>query len=349
MGRAACPQTTFVIVNWNRRALLEQCLRSLGDQTCKDFELVLVDNGSTDGSPECLAGFPEIPATVIRNRENRGFAPGVNQGIRSARGRIIALLNNDVVLDKRWLEEMLKGLATNSQVGMCACKVLFAGSPPRIDKVGHVIYGDGQNYGRGHGEIDHGQYDQPEEVLLPDGAAAVYRAEAFEAAGLFDEDFFAYADDADLGLRMQICGWKCLYVPSALAYHHRSSTLGPYSPQKIFLVERNRIWLALKLLPLWQLALAPLYSAGRYAYALWSLVIGKGDAARAARRGSVWGMLGAVLRAQFAALAGMPKMLRKRREINRHRKISGRELALLLRRHSVSARRLSLFGGAFDH
>lgn len=285
---------------------------------------------------------------MIRNRENRGFASGVNQGIRSARGRIIALLNNDVVLDKRWLEEMLNGLATNPQAGMCACKILFASSPRRIDKVGHLIYGDGQNYGRGHGELDRGQYDQPEEVLSPDGAAAVYRAEALEAAGLFDEDFFAYADDADLGLRAQICGWRCLYIPSAVAYHHRSSTLGPYAPRKIFLVERNRIWLTLKLFPWWQLALTPWYAAGRYFYSLWSLAIGRGDAARAARRGSVWAVLGAVLRAQFAASAGIPKMLRKRREIHRRRRISGRELARLLRQHSISARRVALFGEAFD-
>jgi GT2 family glycosyltransferase len=332
----------MVIVNWNRRLFLEQCLRSVERQTCKDFELVLVDNGSTDGSPDCLEQFPGISATVIRNRENRGFASAANQGIKQARGRFIALINNDVVLGERWLEEMLGGMATNPQVGMCACKLLFANSPHLIDKAGHLMYADGQNYGRGHREVDHGQYDRAEEVLWPDGAAALYRTEVFESVGLFDEDFFAYGDDAELGLRAQIGGWRCWYVPSAVAYHHRSSTLGPYAPPKIFLVERNRIWLALKLFPRWQLALTPWHAFVRYSYALWSLAIGRGDAARAARQGSVWSVLGAVLRAQVAALRGIPKMLRKRRETHRRRRLSERELAHLLRRHSASARRLSL-------
>ncbi len=259
-GRGA----TFVIVNWNRRALLQQCLHSLEQQTRSDFDVVLVDNGSTDESLECLPQFPRLSIAVIRNAENRGFAPAVNQGIRQARGRFIALVNNDVVLDKRWLEEMLAGFRSDPRVGMCAAKILFADPPHLIDKVGHVIYADGQNYGRGHLEVDRGQYEQPEEVLCPDGAAAVYRAEVFESAGLFDEDFFAYGEDAELGLRAQLCGWKCLYVPTALAYHHRSSTLGEYAPEKIFLVERNRIWLALKLFPGRQLVQVPLYSALRF-------------------------------------------------------------------------------------
>jgi GT2 family glycosyltransferase len=335
------PSTTFVIVNWNRRALLEGCLRSLEQQTILDFEVVLVDNGSTDGSLECLAQFPSLSITVIRNQENRGFAPAVNQGIRQARGRFIALINNDVVLDKQWLGEMVASLSAHPGVGMCAAKILFAQSPQLIDKAGHVIYPDGQNYGRGHLEVDHGQYDRPEEVLCPDGAAAVYRTEVFESAGLFDEDFFAYGDDAELGLRAQICGWNCLYVPTAIAYHHRSSTLGEYAPEKIFLVERNRIWLALKLFPWRQLVQAPLYSAVRCCYSFRSLVTRQGDVGRAARQGLVWRTLGAVLRAEFAATLRSPRMLGKRREVNRRRQISAREFGLLLRRHQISARELT--------
>lgn len=335
------PETTFVIVNWNRRALLEQCLRSLEQQTASCFDVVLVDNGSTDGSLDGLTRFTRLTIQVIRNEQNRGFSPAVNQGIRQARGRFIALVNNDVVLDPRWLESMLAAFQTDPRIGMCASKILFADPPHLIDKVGHVIYPDGQNYGRGHLEVDRGQYDGPEETLCPDGAAAIYRREVFESAGLFDEDFFAYADDAELGLRAQLCGWKCLYVPSAVAYHHRSSTLGEYSLEKIFLVERNRIWLALKLFPWKMLLLLPLYSALRYLYSFWSLVARRGDVGRAARHSSVWAMLGAVLSADYHALRQAPRVLVKRREVARQRRIPNAEFLDLLRRHRISARDLT--------
>lgn len=335
------PQVSFVIVNWNRRALLEKCLRSLERQTFSDFEVILVDNGSTDGSLDRLGMFRFGSIATIRNPENYGFARAVNQGIKAAHGRYIALVNNDAVLDRRWLEEMLGGFASDPRVGMCACKILFLDRPHVIDKVGHVIFGDGQNYGRGHGAVDQGQYESVEEVLSPDGAAAVFRTEIFETVGLLDEDFFAYAEDIDIGLRAQLWGWKCLYVPSAIVLHDQSATLGPYSPQKIFLVERNRIWLVLKLFPWRQLIKVPLYSGVRYLYSLWSLASGRGLLARAAQDGSAWAILWAVLRAQIAAALRIPRMLAKRREIRARKRISTQEFTRLLRRHAISLRQLT--------
>lgn len=336
------PQASIIVVNWNRRNLLEECLRSLETQTSSDFELVLVDNGSTDGSLDSLPRFRFPSLTVIRNPHNCGFGRAVNQGIQASQGSFIALVNNDAALDPAWLKEMLQGFEMDTRVGMCACKILFADSPRVIDKTGHLMYADGQNYGRGHGEEDRGQYERVEEVLFPDGAAAMYRAEVFESAGLFDEDFFAYGDDADLGLRVRICGWKCLYIPSAVALHHHSATLGPYAPQKIFLVERNRIWLVWKLFPARQLIQVPFYSVIRYLFSFWGLVTGRGDAARAGRQGSVWRTLWAVLRAQFGAALRVPRMLTKRRNFQRRRQLSALEFARLLGRHSISARQLAL-------
>lgn len=343
VAKESVPSTSVVVVNWNRRALLEACLNSLVAQTNQDFELVVVDNGSTDGSLDALAQFPLPAATVIPNPANYGYTRAVNQGLRAARGRFLALVNNDVVLDSHWLEEMLGGFA-DPQVGMCAGKILLADSPGVIDKAGHLIYADGQNYGRGHGHADRGQYDRVEEVLFPDGAAALYRREVFDSAGLFDEDFFAYGDDADLGLRARLAGWRCLYIPSAVAYHHHSATLGPYSPEKIFLVERNRIWLATKLLPWPQLLLLPFHSARRYLYSFWALLTGQGDVGRSAQQNSAGAILWAVLRAQVGAAAGLPRMLGRRGEIHKRRRISPREFARLLRRHSISARQLTLQG-----
>src|SRR5208282_350672 len=189
---------SVVIPHWNRQDLLRSCLRSLAGQTLADHEIIVVDNGSNDGSPEMVASeFPHV--TVIRNRQNRGFCAAVNQGIVESRGAYVALLNNDTEADPHWLEELVRGMQSDprAKVGMCACKILCYDRRDVIDKVGHLIYPDGQNRGRGTGETDHGQFDVLEEALLPDGCAALYDARVFTTAGLFDEDFFAYADDAE--------------------------------------------------------------------------------------------------------------------------------------------------------
>src|SRR5258706_11359750 len=169
------PLISVVIPNWNRRDLLRACLLSLSRQTLQDFEVIVVDNGSTDGSPEMILA--ECAQTVIvRNAENRGFCAAVNQGIRQARGSYIALLNNDAEADPRWLEELLAGITAEPDVGLCASKILSFEQRQVIDKVGHLIYPDGQNRGRGSGQIDRGQFDRREEALLPDGCAAFYAA-----------------------------------------------------------------------------------------------------------------------------------------------------------------------------
>ena len=174
-----------MVVNWNRRDLLRACLLSLRAQTLRDLEVIVVDNGSQDGSPAMvLEEFPEV--VVVRNSQNRGFCAANNQGIRRARGGYIALLNNDAEAEPRWLEELLTGMRAAADVGMCASKILFWEARDVIDKVGHLIYPDGQNRGRGCGERDRGQYDRTEEVLMPDGCAALYDRRVFESAGLFD-------------------------------------------------------------------------------------------------------------------------------------------------------------------
>src|ERR1022692_1883948 len=271
------PIVSVVIPHWNRRDLLRSCLHSLAIQTLADHEIVVVDNGSTDGSPEMVeTEFPN--ATVIRNQENRGFCAAVNQGILKSRGAYVALLNNDAEADPRWLEALVEGMQAGKHVGMCATKILFYDRRDVIDKVGHLIYPDGQNRGRGCGEIDRGQFDAVEEVLLPDGCAALYDARIFQTAGLFDEDFFAYADDAEMGLRARLAGWGCLYIPGAVVYHHHASTLGRFSAQRLVLVERNRMWLAAKLFPWPLLWLNPWYATLRWAANAWAALRGRGEA-----------------------------------------------------------------------
>lgn len=334
------PIVSVIIVNWNRRELLRACLLSLLAQTLRDIEIIVVDNGSEDGSADMLrADFPAI--RLIRNPENRGFCAGNNQGIAEARGRYIALLNNDAEADPLWLQELVSLLESDPAIGMCASKILFHDARDRIDKTGHLIYPDGQNRGRGCGELDRGQYAAREEALFPDGCAAIYRRRLFETAGGFDEDFFAYADDAELGLRARLAGWRCLYVPTAVVYHHHSSTLGRFSEERLVLVERNRLWLAMKLFPWRLLLLNPFYTAIRLAANAAAAARRQGEAGAFAVERGWWPAARVLLRAYRAALRGLPLMLRKRRMLRRTRQLTDSQFLGLLRRFRISARELA--------
>lgn len=329
------PSASVIVVNYDRNELLTACLRSLEAQTYADFETIVVDNGSTDSSPETLAAAEERGLRVIRNSENRGFCAANNQGLAVAKGRWIALLNNDAEAEPQWLGELLAAAEGSEGCGMAASKILSWENPSVIDKVGHLIYPDGQNRGRGTGEIDRGQYDGLQEALWPDGCAALYRREMLEQIGGFDEDFFAYADDAELGLRARIAGWSCVYAPKAVVRHHVGSTLGRYSERRLFLIERNRVWLAIKLFPAGMALQAPFYFALRAAATAWAALRGRGESARAAQTVGAFGLLKCVIRANWAALRGTPTMLRKRREIEAFRKLSPAETAALLRRYRI--------------
>jgi len=335
------PLVSVVVVNWNRGDLLRACLRSLEAQSFRDFEILVVDNGSGDGSPAMVeAEFPA--ARVIRNDANRGYCAANNQGIAAARGRYVALINNDAEADPRWIEELLGAFRVADDVGMAASKILVWESRGTIDKAGHLIYPDGQNRGRGTGEADWGQYDRVEETAWPDGCAAMYRKDMLDAIGGFDEDFFAYADDAELGLRARIAGWRCLYVPAAVVFHHHGSTLGRFSTERLFLIERNRLWLAAKLFPWRLLALNPVYFTLRVAAAAFGMMVGRGEAARFTGVQGLWPLVKCVVRANLAAVAGLPRMLAKRREVARLRRLPAGQLAAQLRRFRIRLRDLAL-------
>jgi GT2 family glycosyltransferase len=307
----------------------------LTTQSHRDFEVIVVDNGSNDGSIELLNNKEFTSVRRIENSVNLGYCAANNQGIRAALGRYVALLNNDAEADPLWLEELVGALESDPGLGMAASKILAYEDRGLIDKAGHLIYPDGQNRGRGTGERDHGQYDRPEETAWPDGSAAIYRREMLEQIGGFDEDFFAYADDAELGLRARIAGWRCLYVPTAVAYHRLGSTLGRHSERRLFLIERNRIWLAAKLFPWRLLLLNPLYFLTRLTVTAAVTALGKGELSRAAGSLSFYRLIKCLIMANFAALAGLPAMLRKRRQVNAFRKLSPAEVARLIRRFQM--------------
>lgn len=337
------PLVSVIIVNYNRAALLEACLRSLLKPQGAAFEAVVVDNGSTDGSVavvESFAAGAPFPVRLLRNERNLGFCAANNQGIRASQAPFAALLNNDAEAEPRWLAHLLSAFE-DPRVGMAASKILVYDDPRVIDKAGHLIWLDGQNRGRGTGELDRGQYDRTEDALWPDGCACMYRRAMLDEIGLFDEDLFAYGDDAELGLRARIAGWRCLYVPQAVARHHRGATLGVANPRRIALIERNRVLLAVKHFPPDLLLLNPFFFALRAAAGVWAALRGRGEAGRIPGAAGKLNAFFSVLRGDAEALLMLPRTWRKRRALRPLRRLSNAEVRRLLLEHRIRLRELS--------
>jgi GT2 family glycosyltransferase len=309
-----------------------------------NFEVIIVDNGSTDNSDEVIQQFKQtsgVPVHLIRNERNFGFCAANNQGISAARGEYVALLNNDAEAEPQWLEAMWSEILHRPEFGMVASKILVYEDPRKIDKAGHLIYLEGQNRGRGSGELDNGQYDRIEEVLWPDGCAALYRKAMLDEIGGFDEDLFAYGDDAELGLRARIAGWRCLYVPRAVVRHHRGSTLGLLSSRRLELIERNRLLLAVKHFPLSLLSLNVFYWMARVGAGISAALRGRGEAGRFPGFGGKLRVAFALLKGIAQALVLIPRTLRKRRSLRRLRRLTPKQVRQLLLQYRIPLRTLA--------
>src|SRR5213593_1190422 len=338
------PLISVIVVNWNGMGLLDECFQSLAGQTWLNKEFILVDNGSTDGSRELLISWAErLPrAQTILLPINTGFCKANNIAFSCARGEWIALLNTDAVAEPDWLAELVRCGDPSRRIGMLASKILFQNQPNVIDKVGHLIYWDGQNRGRGTMETDVGQYDKPEEILWPDACAALYHRKVFEETGGFDETFFAFGDDADLGMRARLLGWKAWYVPSAVVHHRHSASFGAYSPLKVMLVERNRLLLAVKNFP-WPLLLQnPFWTLRRLCWNAYGVFQQRGSAARFLETNGWRQTMRNLLWSYSSAVKLLPEAFRKRQIIQRTRRLSNREMLGLLRRFQIDVRDLTL-------
>jgi GT2 family glycosyltransferase len=336
------PRVTVVVVNWNGKHLLGECLDSLRAQTYQNTEVILVDNGSHDGSVAYVEErYPEVRLIVLQ--ENRGFAGGNNAGIRNASGKYLALLNNDTRVDPSWLSSLLTEAEKNPPaVGMWASKILSYDNPTIIDNVGLLLYPDGLGRGKGRLEVDDGQYDRVGEALFPSGCAGLYRKNMLDEIGLFDEEFFAYADDVDLGLRARQAGWQCIYVPTAIVYHRYSASSSAHSLFKAFLVERNRVWVLLKYYPLEMILISPLTTLARLLAHYYGALTGKGASARFAEQNSVFKAGVVLLKAWSAAIASLPGIVKQRRAFSKLRRIKRRELYRLFCEFRISIREIAL-------
>lgn len=318
---------------------MAECLRSLENQTLSDFEVVVVDNSR--------AGLAQICGTrfrVISNAKNVGFGAAINQAFRLSEAKYLATLNDDAVADSTWLEALVECAERYPQAGMFASQVLLKDARlnnAALDSAGMLIAADGSSKQRGHGEPPL-EFDKEAETLFPSGSAAMYRREMLEQVGLFDESFFLYCEDTDLGLRARWAGWECQYVPQAIVEHKYSHSAGAASRLKAYYVDRNRLYTVIKNFPLRFLLLVPFASAARYFWHLISLVEGRGKAAEFRRGGAsaLW-LPWLVLRAHAAALLRLPALLRGRRRIMATRRITVGAFGQMLSRHSLSVKKVA--------
>ena len=247
--KSLASSVSVVIPNWNGREHLPVCLNSLSDQTYKDFEVILVDNGSSDDSLSYVREHhPHV--RIIALQANVGFAKGVNTGIQSSDSEFIALINNDIELEPDWLAHLVHVLQSHAEVVTVTGKMLNYYHRDTIDAAGDELSLNGNAGCRGYGEKDGAYYDAQCYVFGACAGAAVYRRSLFVDVGLFDEDFFAWYEDVDLDLRIQLRGGKCMYVPLARCYHKRGGTVKTSSPLFVRMITRNNLLYVTKNFPL---------------------------------------------------------------------------------------------------
>jgi len=233
------PTVAVVIVNWNGRSWLETCLPTLQRQTYNNFDILIVDNGSTDGSIAWLSeNYPDV--IIIPLEENLGFAAANNIGIQAKDSPLIALLNNDTLVDEGWLAALVTAVSSPN-TGMVASCIVRWHEPDLLDSAGIQVDRSGIAWNRGW-EQPVSIAAEPCSVFGPSAAAALYRRDMLDEIGLFDEDYFAYYEDVDLAWRAQRAGWDCQYAPDAKVRHWHSATSEKTPHFKNFLNGRNKLW-----------------------------------------------------------------------------------------------------------
>jgi GT2 family glycosyltransferase len=309
-------RASVVIPSGNGMAHLPVCLAALRAQSHRDFETIVVDNNSTDGSPEYVAGeFSEVQ--LVRLPYNGVFAAAVNAGIRRARGEVIVLLNNDTEAESAWLAELLGALEREPTASMAASKMLLFDRRDTLHSAGDFYGLDGVPGSRGVWQRDDGRYDRDRWVFGACGGAAAYRREMLDDVGLFDDDLVAYCEDVDLNLRARLLGHRCAFAPRARVYHKLSATGG--GPLASYYTGRNFLYVLAKDVPT---AIVRRYwrrmVGAQLRFALHSAWHGREPAARARLRGQIDG------------LRQLPRALAKRRSVQRRAHVGAAELEQLM-------------------
>ncbi len=304
-----------IIVNYNGRATIRDCLHSLRMQSVSFTEIIVVDNNSPDNSADGLEDlFPGI--SVLRLSTNSGFPSACNTGIQNSSSELVAILNNDIRLDQDWLKSMLDRVTP--QWDLWASRVVLAASPGQIDSAGDGMTVIGAAYKTGF-KKQADLFRQERETFGACAAAALYRRSLLNRIDGFDEDFFLIYEDADLSFRARLAGGRCLYVPGALVYHRVNYSIGTFSHNYVYFGQRNSEYVFWKNMPT---PLLLLYLPERILFGLMSLAYF-----------SLKGRLFSFLKAKFDFLKHFREILGKRKIIQQNKKITCRELRAVLDRN----------------
>jgi GT2 family glycosyltransferase len=337
---------SIIVLNWNGGQHVRSCLDSLLLQDYDSLEIIVADNGSVDGSVEAIKEhYPGV--RLIENKANLGYAAGNNAGIRQSHGDYVVILNNDAEMEADCISRMMRALDKDRRYGACASRIYLKFEQDLLDAAGIVVCPDGLSIGRGR--LEKGEsYACEEEVFFGSGCCIMCRREMLEDVKLgndyFDEGFFMYADDTDLGWRAALRGWKCVYAPDAKVYHMHSASAESYSPLKAFFVERNRIWLQVKYFPVSTILYGQLFTGLRYLFQAYGAFTGRGAAGAFSKEHSRGDLIKVLFRVWAAALRGLPAVWKKRRIIGKRRVITAREIRTLLKTHGIGARKIALKG-----
>ena len=238
-------EVSVIIPNWNGLRFVGMCLDSLKQSTFESYEVIVVDNGSIDGSRELIEdAYPWV--RLLKLPENLGFATACNRGIQASKGQYICLLNNDIEVEPDWIAKLYEGMERHPECGMGTTKMMFLDQRDTFYNTGDLFHAWSSGGGRGQGEKDVGQYDTEEPVFGACAGAGIYRRELFDSIGIFDEDFFIFAEDVDLNMRGQLQGFQAVYLPEAKVYHIGTATVGLYSDRYIYLCKRNDVFVLIK-------------------------------------------------------------------------------------------------------
>lgn len=308
-------KVTVIIPNWNGKHLLPYCLDSLRRQSFADHEVIVVDNGSTDGSQELIQNaYPEV--RLLSLNKNLGFAKACNEGIARSSGKYVALLNNDTEANLEWLEQAVSALEERPDASCVASKILMFDEREIVDACGDYYTPEGFAGKIGHLDSASKFVDRGE-VFAASAGAAIYRRSLFEDVGVFDEGFFMVYEDVDLSFRAQLQGHKFLFVPTAVVYHHLSSSIGLDSDASVYYASRNIEFVYIKNMPTKLIArYFLLHIAAEIGLLYHNLRIGKSRP---------------FLRAKVDAARGLPHLLKARQEIRKRSRISERELEAKMR------------------
>ena len=323
------PLISILLVSWNSAKHIPHCLENLVKQSFKDFEIIVIDNGSTDnGVANLEEKYPTLNLSVKKLETNQGFAVANNIGAALARGKWLALLNADAFPEPNWLEELVKAADHHPEFNFFASRQIKANSNPELlDGIGDVYHISGLAWRQGYNQPAYGAGLLSREVFSACGAAALYLREKFLEAGGFDADYFSYFEDVELSFRLRLMGGRCLYVPTAVVYHLGSASTGVSSDFAVYHGHRNLVWTYFKDMPLalfW--FYLPLHVAVNIYLSLAFLIRDKRSI---------------LLKSKIDALWGLPAILSKRKHVQQLRSVSTAEIYRILNRELFAPHRAS--------